>query len=375
MTKVTLPALLKTMVDQGSSDLHITVNVPPQFRIQGKMVKVKMDPLTPQDTKDLCYSVLTEHQRATFEKQLEIDFSFGIKDISRFRGNLFFQRGTVSGVFRRIPLTIPDFDTLNLPQILKHVVKAPNGLVLITGPTGSGKTTTLAALIDLLNREEAGHIVTVEDPIEFVYTNKNCIVSQREVGVDTKSFTSALKRLLRQDPDYVLIGELRDPETIEMALTMAETGHLVFASLHTNGAVQAIHRLVNAFPPHQQVQIRQMLSMTLQAVISQQLIAKTYQDGRAVAMEILIPTMGIRNLIREDKVHQVYSQMQAGQDETGMQTMNQSLVSLVRNGLISKEVAMDHTTVPDELGKLLASVAVGSSLSSTPSNSTPVGKK
>lgn len=354
MAKVSLPALLKTMVDQDASDLHISVGVPPQFRIQGKMVKVKTDSMTAQDSKDLCYSVLTDMQKSEFEKNFEIDFSFGIKDISRFRGNLFFQRGTIGGVFRRIPLSIPDFDSLRLPQVLKKVIRRPNGLVLVTGPTGSGKSTSLAAMLDVLNREEFGHIMTVEDPIEFVHANKNCIVNQREVGVDTRNFTAALKRLLRQDPDYVLVGELRDAETIEMALTMAETGHLVFGTLHTNSAVQAINRIINAFPPHQQIQIRQLLSFTLQAVAAQQLIPNSFGPGRSMAMEVLIPTMGIRNLIREDKIHQIYSLMQAGQEETGMQTMNQSLVSLVKNQLLSKEDATEYSTMPDEIIKFLA---------------------
>lgn len=356
MGKVSLPALLKTMVDQDASDLHITVGVPPEFRIQGKMVKVKVDPLNQADTKEICYSVLTDAQKSEFEKNLEIDFSFGIKDVSRFRGNLFFQRGGVAGVFRRIPLTIPDFDTLKLPQILKKVIRKPNGLILVTGPTGSGKSTSLAALLDFLNKEEYGHMITVEDPIEFVHPHKNCIVNQREVGVDTKSFPAALKRILRQDPDFVLVGELRDAETIEMALTMAETGHLVFGTLHTNSAIQSINRVINVFPPHQQTQIRQVLSFTLQCVMSQQLIPKSYGTGRVMGCEILIPTMGIRNLIREDKIHQIYSAMQVGQEETGMQTMNQSLVGHVKNGFLSKADATENSTMPDEIIKLLAGV-------------------
>jgi twitching motility protein PilT len=356
MAKVVLPALLKTMVDQDASDLHITVGVPPEFRIQGKMVKVKTDPMTSQDSKELCYSVLTDSQKVEFEKNLEIDFSFGIKDVSRFRGNLFYQRGGVAGVFRRIPLNVPEFDALKLPQVLKKVIKRPNGLILVTGPTGSGKSTSLAAMLDVLNREEYGHILTIEDPIEFVHPHKNCIVNQREVGVDTRGFASALKRLLRQDPDFVLVGELRDAETIEMALTMAETGHLVFATLHTNSAVQSINRMINVFPPHQQTQIRQVLSFTLQAVLSQQLIPKSFTPGRAMACEVLIPTMGIRNLIREDKIHQIYSAMQTGQEESGMQTMNQSLVSLVKNGVLSKADATEYSFMQDEISKLLAPI-------------------
>jgi twitching motility protein PilT len=353
MAKIGLPALLKTMVDQEASDLHITVGVPPEFRIGGKMVRVKMEALSGQDTKDLCYSVLTDAQKAEFEKSLDIDFSFGIKDLARFRGNLFYQRGNVGGVFRRIPLLIPDFDQLKLPPVLRRIIRRPNGLILVTGPTGSGKTTTLAALLDILNREEYGHLITIEDPIEFVHPHKNCIVNQREVGVDTKNFGNALRRILRQDPDFILVGELRDMETIEMALTMAETGHLVFATLHTNNTVQSVNRVINVFPPHQQQQIRQVLSFTLQCIISQQLIPKSFEPGRALACEVMLPTMAIRNLIREDKIHQIYSSMQAGQEETGMQTMNQSLASLVRAGALSRQDALEHSFVPEELAKQL----------------------
>jgi len=356
MAKIGLPVLLKAMVDQDASDLHITVGVPPEFRIQGKMVKVKTDSLTPNDTKELCYSVLAEHQRVDFEKNLELDFSFGVRDVARFRGNLFLQKGAVAGVFRRIPLEIPDFDTLKLPPILKKIIKNPNGLILVTGPTGSGKSTTLAAMLDILNREEYGHLVTIEDPIEFIHPHKSCIVNQREVGSDTKSFGTALKRLLRQDPDFVLIGELRDVETIEMALTMAETGHLVFATLHTNSAVQSINRMINVFPPHQQAQIRSLLAFTLVGVLSQILVPKSFQQGRAMACEIMIPNMGIRSLIREDKIHQIYSAMQTGQDETGMQTMNQALTNLVRNGSLSKADALEYSFARDELTKMLSNI-------------------
>lgn len=354
--KVSLPALLKTMVDQGASDLHLSVGAPPEFRIGGRMVKVKMEPLSPQDAKDLCYSVLTDVQKGEFEKSLELDFSFGIKDIARFRGNVFYQRGNVGGVFRQIPLSIPDFDALKLPAVLRKIIKRPNGLILVTGPTGSGKTTTLAALLDVLNREEFGHLMTLEDPIEFVHPHKNCVVNQREVGTDTKTFQSALKRVLRQDPDFILVGELRDAETIEMALTLAETGHLVFGTLHTNSAVQSINRIINSFPPHQQTQIRQVLSFTLQGVCSQMLIPKSNEPGRVMACEIMIPTNAIRNLIREDKIHQVYSSMQTGQEETAMQTMNQSLANWVRQGVISKTDALEYSPVPDELLKMIGGV-------------------
>jgi twitching motility protein PilT len=357
MGKVTLPDLLKTMVEQDASDLHVTVGIPPEFRISGKMVKVKMDSLAPAQTKDLCYSVLTDAQKADFEKNLDIDFSFGIKGLARFRGNLFFQRGNVGGVFRRIPIAVPDFDELKLPSILRKIIKRPNGLILVTGPTGSGKSTSLASLLDILNREEYGHVMTIEDPIEFVHPHKNCIVNQREVGIDTRSFSSALRRVLRQDPDYILVGELRDVETIEMAITMAETGHLVFATLHTNSAVQSVNRMINVFPPHQQQQIRQLLSFTLQAIVSQQLIPKSFESGRTVACEVLIPTAAIRNLIREDKIHQIYSSMQSGQDETGMQTMNQSLFTLVKQRILSREDALNYSQVPDELAKTFSLAA------------------
>jgi twitching motility protein PilT len=356
MAKVGLATLLKTMVEQNASDLHITVGVPPEYRIQGRMVKVKLDPLTSQDTKDLCYSVVTDAQKAELEKNWELDFSFGIKDLARFRGNLFFQQGHLAGVFRRIPIKIPDFDSLGLPKIIREIIKRPNGLILVTGPTGSGKSTSLASILDILNREDYGHIVTVEDPVEFVHQHKNCIVNQREVGTDTKSFSAALKRVLRQDPDYILVGELRDPDTIETALTMAETGHLVFGTLHTNSAVQSINRIINVFPAHQQAQVRQVLSFTLQAIVSQQLIPRSTAPGRAMACEVMIPNAAIRNLIREDKIHQLYSSMQTGQDETGMRTMNQSLAELVKTGILTKTEAMEASFMPDELSKMIATV-------------------
>jgi twitching motility protein PilT len=353
MAKIPLPALLKSMVDQNASDLHITVGTPPQFRIDGKMVKVKMEPLTPADTKELCYSVLTDSQKAEFEQFLELDFSFSIKDVARFRGNIFMQKGSVGGVFRRIPMLIPTVEQLGLPPVIKQLVNKPNGLILVTGPTGSGKSTTLAAMLDYINSNFSGHIMTIEDPIEFVHQHKMCVVNQREVGADTQGFKEALKRVLRQDPDYILVGELRDLETIEMALTMAETGHLVFGTLHTNSAVQTIYRIVNVFPPHQQAQIRQLLAFVLQAVISQQLIPKSNQPGRALALEILIPNIAIRNQIREDKLHQIYASMQAGQSETGMRTMNQSLLKLVQTGALTKEAAIEASVVPEELSKAL----------------------
>ncbi len=353
MGKISLPSLLKAMVEQNASDLHVTVGIPPQFRISGKMAKIKADQLTAQETKELCYSVMTDSQKATFETDLEIDFSFGIKDFARFRANCFYQRGGVAGVFRRIPFQIPDFNKLGLPPVLRRVIQSPNGLVLVTGATGSGKSTSLAAMLDILNREEFGHIITIEDPIEFVHPHKNCVVNQREVSVDTRSFKDALKRILRQDPDFILIGELRDVETIEMALTMAETGHLVFGTLHTNSAVQSINRIINVFPTHQQAQIRQVLSFTLQAIMSQQLVENSFAPGRTLAVELLIPNMAIRNLVREDKLHQVYSMMQTGQESSGMITMNQSLFNLVKQGVLAKETAVKYSNMEDELSKML----------------------
>lgn len=354
MSKIGLPSLLKAVVDQGASDLHITVGSPPQLRINGRMIKIKGNPLTPQETKDICYSVLTDMQKSEFEKNFEIDFSFGVKDLSRFRGNIFYQRGVVGGVFRRIPIKVPSFDELGLPPVLRGCLERPNGLILVTGATGSGKTTTLAAMLDVLNNHEYGHIMTIEDPVEYVHQHKNCLVNQREVGVDTKSFSSALRRVLRQDPDYVLVGELRDVETIEMALAAAETGHLVFATLHTNSAIQSINRMINVFPPHQQGQVRQLLSFTLQCIVSQQFVHKPSHGGRLLVCEILIPNPAIRNLIREDKLHQLYSAMQSGQDKSGMQTMNQGLMELVHNGVISVDEAIQHSTMPEEFERMVS---------------------
>lgn len=354
MSQVTLQQLLKAMVEQDASDLHVTVGSPPQLRIGGVMSKVKSDPLASTDTKNLCYGVLTDAQKAEFEEKFEIDVSFGIKNLARFRGNIFMQRGSVAGVFRRIPFEIPDMAALGLPNVIRDMIKAPNGLVLVTGPTGSGKSTTLASIIDYLNSNERGHIITLEDPIEFIHPHKNCVVNQREIGTDTVSFSAALKRVLRQDPDYILVGELRDMETIEMALSAAETGHLVFGTLHTNSALQTINRLVDVFPPDKQNSVRHLLSFVLIGVISQQLLARRSGRGRVLAMEIMRTNNAIRNLIREEKLEQVYSSMQVGQGESGMITMNQCLVRLLQEGSIAEEVAMECTTVPDELARMMA---------------------
>ena len=345
--------LFKLMVDSSASDLHITSGTSPGLRVHGEIIKVKTSPLSGEDTKRLIYQILTEEQKNEFEKRLELDFSFGIKGLARFRANVFNSKGAVAAVFRIIPSIIPDFKSLNLPNVLLKMCDVSNGLILVTGPTGSGKSTTLASLLDYLNQNEAGHIMTLEDPVEFVHAHKQCLVNQREIGADSLSFSNALKSLLRQDPDIVLVGELRDQETIEAALTIAETGHLVFGTLHTNSCVQTINRVINVFPAHQQIQVRTLLSFVLQGVVSQQLIAKSFEKGRVAAMEILVPTTGIRNLMREDKLHQIYSQMQIGQDKTGMITMNQSLKKLVDTGFISADVAMGYSNSPDELATQL----------------------
>src|SRR5512136_1659242 len=328
------------MVEKGASDLHITTGSPPQLRIDGKLVPLRTAPLGPVETKQLCYSILTDAQKHKFEEESELDLSFGVKALSRFRANIFMQRGAVAGAFRTIPFKILTFQELGLPAVVTELAKKPRGLVLVTGPTGSGKSTTLASIIDKINTDRHDHIVTVEDPIEYLHPHKGCIVNQREVGADTKSFRSALKYVLRQDPDVVLVGEMRDLETIEAALTLAETGHLCFATLHTNSCVQTINRIVDVFPPHQQTQIRAQLSFSLEGILSQTLIPMASGKGRVLALEIMIPNPAIRNLIREDKIHEIYSQMQVGQERFGMQTMNQSLISLVSRRLISLEDAL-----------------------------------
>lgn len=343
------------MVDKGGSDLHLTVGSPPQIRIDGDLVPIKAPPLSGVDCRQLCYSVLTDSQRQRFEEEQELDLSFGVKSLSRFRANIFQQRGAVSAVLRQIPFKIMSFDELGLPDSLANLAELKRGLVLCTGPTGSGKSTTLASLIDKINSEKHHHIITIEDPIEYLHPHKRSIVNQREVGADTQGFKKALKYVLRQDPDVVLIGELRDLETIEAALSIAETGHLAFGTLHTNGAIPTINRIVDVFPPHQQDQVRAQLSFVLQGVISQQLIPRATGGGRCLALEVLIMTPAIRNLVREDKLHQVYSQMQVGQSKYGMQTMNQSLFSLLQRRLITVEEAMGRSTDVDELKTMLTS--------------------
>jgi len=346
--------LLKAMIEKGASDLHITTGTPPQLRIDGKLHPLKMPPLSPQETKQLCYSVLTDAQKHRFEETNELDLSFSVQKLSRFRGNIFVQRGNVAGAFRAIPFKIMTFEELNLPPVVHTLSKKPRGLILVTGPTGSGKSTTLASILDRINQDRNEHIVTIEDPIEYLHPHKGCIINQREVGADTENFKNALKYILRQDPDVVLIGELRDLETIEAALTVAETGHLCFATLHTNSAVQTINRIVDVFPPYQQSQIRQQLSFVLEGVLSQTLIPRANGPGRVLSIEAMVPNAAIRNLIREDKIHQLYSQMQIGQDKFGMQTMNQSLAALVQRRLISMDHAVGRSPDADELRNLIA---------------------
>lgn len=344
--------LFKVMVDNGASDLHLSVGSAPGMRISGDIVRVKVGSLTPDDTKRLIYQILTEKQKAELEKNLELDFSFGIKGLARFRANVFYSKGAVAAVFRQIPSLIPDFEALGLPPVLLEMVNVSSGLFLVTGPTGSGKSTTLASIIDKLNSGSPSHIITLEDPIEFVHQHKLSLVNQREIGADTLSFGKGIKSLLRQDPDIVLVGELRDPETIEAALTIAETGHVVFGTLHTNSTIQTINRIINVFSHEQQEQIRTLLSFVLQGVVAQQLLPKV-PKGRCLVQEILRITPAIRNLIREDKVHQIYSQMQIGQEETGMNTMNQHIKKQLDSGLITPETALTYSNNPEELTRML----------------------
>jgi twitching motility protein PilT len=349
----TLPELLRVLVDQNGSDLHLTTNTPPQIRVHGKLRQLDLPPLNPAETKQLTYSVLTDLQKKRFEETMELDFSFGIRGLARFRCNVFNQRGAVGAVYRLIPEEIKGFAELGLPSVIANLAERPRGLVLVTGPTGSGKSTTLAAMIDKINTERNDHILTIEDPIEYIHPHKGCIVNQREVHSDTQSFSNALRAALREDPDIVLIGELRDLETIESALRIAETGHLTFATLHTNSASQTINRIIDVFPAHQQGQIRTQLSLVLEGIVCQALLPRADGKGRVVSLEIMVPTPAIRNLIREDKVHQIYSMMQAGQEKLGMQTMNQSLATLYHKRLISLEMAIAASSLKDELQDLI----------------------
>ncbi|HSF40571.1 MAG TPA: type IV pilus twitching motility protein PilT [Thermoanaerobaculia bacterium] len=349
----TLNQLLKSMVEQGGSDLHVTTNSPPQVRVDGHLKPLSLPPMTPTETKQLAYSILTDNQKHRLEENLEIDLSFGIKGLARFRANIFHQRGAIAAVFRQIPYEIKGFRELGLPAIIEKLCEKPRGLILVTGPTGSGKSTTLAAMIDKINRERAEHIVTIEDPVEYLHSHKRCIVNQREIHADTHGFSAALRSALRQDPDVVLVGEMRDLETVESALRIAETGHLTFATLHTNSAAQTINRIIDVFPAHQQGQIRAQLSLVLEGIVCQTLLPKAGGKGRAMAMEILIPNSAIRNLIREDKVHQIYGMMQAGQAKHGMQTFNQALAALYFKRLITLETALLRSSLPDELQEMI----------------------
>lgn len=353
MSTMNLHQLLKLMVERDASDLHITVGSPPRIRVDGSLVEIKAPPLTGQDCRQLCYSVLTDSQRQTFEEKNELDASFGVKSLSRFRANVFMQRGAVSGVFRQIPFKVRTFEELNLPPVIQDFTNRKKGLVLVTGPTGSGKSTTLAAMIDKINTDKPHHIITVEDPIEFLHPHKLGIVNQREIGSDTAGFKTALRYVLRQDPDVVLIGELRDLETVEAALSIAETGHLCLATLHTNGAIQTVNRIIDVFPPHQQDQVRAQLSFVLEGIVSQQLIPRSTGQGRCMALEVLVMTPAIRNLIRDNKMHQIYSQMQVGQQKYGMQTMNLALFSLLQRRLVTIDEAISRSTDVDELRTML----------------------
>ena len=355
---VSLSELLKKMLEMRGSDLHITTASPPQVRVHGHLTPLDLPPLTAAETKQLAYSVLTDAQKQRFEETLELDFSFGLKGLARFRANCFNQRGAVGAVFRVIPFEIKGFRELGLAPIVAKLCDKPRGLILVTGPTGSGKSTTLAAMLDKVNVERHEHIITIEDPIEFVHSHKSCLVNQREVNSDTKSFAMALRAALREDPDVVLIGEMRDLETIESALRIAETGHLTFGTLHTNTAASTINRIIDVFPAYQQPQIRAQLSMVLEGILCQTLLPKIGGNGRVMAMEILVPNVAVRNLIREDKIHQIYSAMQSGQDKFGMQTFNQSLASLYFQRQITLETAMQRSSMPDELQDIINRGAV-----------------
>jgi len=350
----TLSELLKRMVDAGGSDLHITTNSPPRIRLHGELRPCEDLPvLGPADTKQLAYSILTDAQKHRFEENLELDFSFGIKNIARFRGNLFNQRGAVGGVFRVIPFEIKSFEQLGLAAVVRKLCDKPRGLILVTGPTGSGKSTTLATMLNLINETRHEHMITIEDPIEFIHPHKKCLVNQREVHSDTHSFGNALRAALREDPDVVLIGEMRDLETIESALRIAETGHLTFGTLHTNSASSTINRIIDVFPSHQQSQIRAQLSLVLEGIMCQALLPRGDGKGRVMAMEILVPNAAIRNLIREDKIHQIYGAMQSGQDKFGMQTLNQALYSLYQQRLITLETALSRSSNVEELQDMI----------------------
>jgi twitching motility protein PilT len=357
----TIAQLLKALKDEGGSDLHIAAGTPPRLRVHGSLVPLKLAPLTPEQSRQLCLYVLSDAQKATLEKDRQVDLAFTVKGLSRFRANIFYDSGKVAGAFRIITSTIPKLAALDLPPLMEKLCHLPRGLVLVTGQTGSGKSTTLAAMIDHINETRNDHIVTIEDPIEYIHPHKSSVVNQREVGDDANSFAGALKAVLRQDPDIIMVGELRDLETISAALTAAETGHLVFATLHTNNCVSSLNRIIDAFPPHQQNQVRAQLSMTLEAVLSQTLVPSPTR-GRVLAAELMRVNPPIRSLIMEGKFNQIYSAMQAGQVDSGMQTMNQSLFKLYQKNLITKDQALAKAHKPEELMEMIAKAGAGASL-------------
>jgi len=353
--QVPVPELLGKLLEMKGSDLHLTAGTPPTVRVHGELERLGDYPaLTPRALQGMIYAILPQKMRERFEQELELDMSYSLPGRARFRVNVYMQRDAVGAVFRVIPFEIKNLDELGLPPVAADLARFPRGFVVVTGPTGSGKSTTLAGMVDIVNTERAGHIMTVEDPIEFLHRHKTCVVNQREIGADTHSFAAALKHVLRQDPDVILVGEMRDLETIGTAITAAETGHLVFATLHTQDAPQTIDRIIDVFPPHQQQQTRVQLSTTLQGVITQQLVPTVDGQGRVVAAEVMVATPGIRNLIREGKVHQIYSAMQAG-GRYGMQTMDMSLASHVKAGRITQQMAFERCHDPEELQRLIGS--------------------
>ncbi|HOI44108.1 MAG TPA: type IV pilus twitching motility protein PilT [Candidatus Aminicenantes bacterium] len=345
--------LLKITVDEDASDLHITTYIPPRIRVHGSLKSIDHPPLTATDTKEIIYSILTDKQKKMFEDKLELDFSFGLKDLGRFRANVFMQKGAVAGAFRRFLPTMWSFAQLGIPQRIAQLCYLPRGLILVTGPTGCGKSTSLACMIEHINSERGVHIITIEDPIEYYFNPRKSIINQRELYADTQSYANALRSVLREDPDVVLVGEMRDLETVEATLRVAETGHLTFSTLHTNSASESITRIIDIFPTQYQTQVRIMLSMSLEAIMTQALLPRADGKGRVLAMEILIPNSAIRNLIRENKIHQIYSSMQMGQEKFGMQTFNQSLSNLYFRGQITLDTAMSVTSFPEELTDII----------------------
>jgi twitching motility protein PilT len=349
--------VLLEVIERNASDLHLTAGAPPMVRVHGKLISLDYPKLTPQVTREVVYSILTNDQRQRLENDWQVDFAYSIPGKGRFRVNGYFQRASVGAAFRLIPSDMPSLSSLGLPPVIEDFTRKPRGFVLVTGPTGSGKSTSLAAMIDVINESRQEHIMTIEDPIEFLHKHKSCIVNQRELGGDAKSFALALKAALRQDPDVILVGEMRDLETISTALTAAETGHLVFATLHTQDTAQTVDRIIDVFPPEQQGQVRVQLSVALQGIVTQQLLSRADANGRVVAAEVLVPTPAVRNLIREGKTHQIYSALQTG-GQVGMQTMDTSLAQLVRENRITRELAEARSSAPEELRRLMGTVRV-----------------